>query len=93
MIHAPAATSYVDLNLLTKIELLILKRLAGGTQPQLGRLGHHAAGLPDRRAPVGRGDARTCRVGIEAVAIGGRGQVADPPDPGAQQVHEPQGSA
>ena len=31
MIHAPAATSYVDLNLLTKIELLILKRLAGGT--------------------------------------------------------------
>lgn len=31
MLHAPAATSYVDLNLITKIELLILKRLAGGT--------------------------------------------------------------
>jgi uncharacterized protein (DUF58 family) len=31
MMHAPAATSYVDLNLITKIELLILKRLAGGT--------------------------------------------------------------
>ena len=31
MLHAPAATSYVDLNLIAKIELLILKRLAGGT--------------------------------------------------------------
>ncbi len=31
MTHAPAATSYVDFNLITKIELLILKRLAGGT--------------------------------------------------------------
>jgi uncharacterized protein (DUF58 family) len=29
--HAPAATSFVDLNLITKIELLVLKRLAGGT--------------------------------------------------------------
>lgn len=29
--HAPAATSFVDLNLISKIELLILKRLAGGT--------------------------------------------------------------
>jgi len=31
MLHAPAATSFVDLNLITKIELLILKRLSGGT--------------------------------------------------------------
>ena len=31
MMHAPAATSYVDLNLIAKIELLILKRLGGGT--------------------------------------------------------------
>lgn len=31
MTHAPAATSFVDLNHLAKIELLILKRLAGGT--------------------------------------------------------------
>lgn len=31
MTHAPATTSFVDLNHLTKIELLILKRLAGGT--------------------------------------------------------------
>lgn len=31
MMHAPAATSLVDLNLLTTIELLILKRLAGST--------------------------------------------------------------
>lgn len=31
MLHAPAATSYVDLNLISKIELLILRRLAGGT--------------------------------------------------------------
>ncbi|MEZ5418318.1 MAG: DUF58 domain-containing protein [Vicinamibacterales bacterium] len=29
--HAPAATSLVDLNLIAKIELLILRRLAGGT--------------------------------------------------------------
>ncbi len=29
--HAPASTSFVDLNMVTKIELLILKRLAGGT--------------------------------------------------------------
>ena len=29
--HAPAATSFVDLNLISKIELLILRRLAGGT--------------------------------------------------------------
>lgn len=29
--HAPAATSFVDLNLIAKIELLILKRLGGGT--------------------------------------------------------------
>ncbi|MEP7117174.1 MAG: DUF58 domain-containing protein [Acidobacteriota bacterium] len=31
MMHAPAATSYVDFNLIAKIELLILRRLAGGT--------------------------------------------------------------
>lgn len=31
MTHAPAATSFVDLNALTKIELLVLKRLARGT--------------------------------------------------------------
>jgi uncharacterized protein (DUF58 family) len=31
MTHAPASTSYVDLNHMAKIELLILRRLAGGT--------------------------------------------------------------
>ena len=31
MTHAPAATSFVDLNALTKIELLVLKRLSSGT--------------------------------------------------------------
>lgn len=31
MTHAPAATSFVDLNALTKIELLVLKRLSRGT--------------------------------------------------------------
>lgn len=31
MSHAPAATSYVDMNMIATIELLILKRLAGGT--------------------------------------------------------------
>ena len=31
MMHAPATTSFVDLNLITKIELLVVKRLAGGT--------------------------------------------------------------
>ncbi len=31
MTHAPAATSFVDLNALTRIELLVLKRLARGT--------------------------------------------------------------
>ena len=30
MMHAPAATSFVDLNLIAKIELLVLKRLSGG---------------------------------------------------------------
>ncbi len=30
MTHAPAATALVDLNAITKIELLVLKRLAGG---------------------------------------------------------------
>jgi len=31
MMHAPATTSFVDLNLIAKIELLVVKRLAGGT--------------------------------------------------------------
>ena len=31
MSHRPAATSLVDLNAITTIELLVLKRLAGGT--------------------------------------------------------------